>query len=213
MLFDFKYIIDKHNIRLKGVIHIGAHFGLEDNLYREANASYVVYFEPHPVSFAKLKRSLKKKPNTALVNKALGPQKGIVQMHCSNKNAGMSNSLLKPQDHATIYPEIVFDYVVNVKMNTLDREMIKFSEDIKRSFNCIVIDVQGFELEVFKGSKETLNQIECIFTEANFRYMYESCALIAELDEFLSPFGFIRVETFDTGEGWGDALYIKKDHK
>lgn len=209
MLFDFKEIIDKHNIKLRGVIHIGAHAGQEDNLYREAKVNHIVYFEPHPHSFAKLKKYVGKKPNTTLVNKALGPQKGIVNMHCSKNNGGMSNSLLKPQDHATIYPGIVFDHVVNVKMDTLDREMIKFKEDIKKYFNCIVIDVQGFELEVFKGSANTLNQIEYIFTEANFRHMYESCALINELDDFLKPFGFIRAETFDTGSGWGDALYIK----
>lgn len=213
MLFDFKELLAKYNIKINGVIHIGAHAGQEDNLYREAQANHVVYFEPHPGSFKKLNKRVGKKPNTTLINKALGSKKGIVHMHCSKDNGGMSNSLLKPQDHATIYPGIVFDHVIHVKVNTLDRELIKFSDNIKKSFNCIVIDVQGFELEVFKGSIETLKQIEYIFTEANFRHMYESCALVTELDEFLIPFGFTRVETFDTGAGWGDALYIKANNQ
>ena len=209
MLFDFNDILKKHNLNIEGVLHIGAHYGQEHSLYQSINAKHVVYYEPHPDSYAKLRKLLKKQPNTTLVNKALGPFEGTVKMHCSKHNAGMSNSILKPQDHATIYPVIVFDHTVDVSMTTLDNETKAMPDAFRSLFNCIVMDVQGFELEVLKGSKQTLSQIDYIFTEVNFRHMYESCALISELDDFLSRFSFRRAETFDTGAGWGDALYIR----
>ncbi len=209
MLFDFNEILKKHNMNIKGIIHIGAHHGQEHSLYEGINAKHVIYYEPHPDSYAILRKGLKKKPGTTLINKALGPFEGTVKMHCSKRNAGMSNSILKPKDHATIYPVIVFDHTVDVSMTTLDNEAQAMPEDFRSIFNCIVMDVQGFELEVLKGSKQVLTQIDYIFTEVNFRHMYESCALVEELDNFLKPFGFSRKETFDTGDGWGDGLYTK----
>jgi hypothetical protein len=87
-------------------------------------------------------------------------------------------------------------------------------------FNFINIDVQGFELEVFRGAKKTLSQIDYIIAEVNKEELYRNCALVAEVDLFLSKYGFSRVETkwiTDTNLGnyrpkaetWGDALYIK----
>lgn len=210
MLFEFDKIVDKHGINMKGVIHIGAHYGQEHGLYKKFNVPHVVYFEPHPESFQVLRKGLKKNPNVTLINKALGPVEGFVEMHCSKHNAGMSNSLLKPKDHATIYPKIVFDHTIKVPVSTLDIEMSNMPKELTKLFNCIVMDVQGFEMEVLKGSANTLSQIDYIFTEINFRHMYESCALANDLDAFLLNFGFSRADTFDTGDGWGDALYIKK---
>jgi FkbM family methyltransferase len=209
MLFNFNDLVTKHKIKINGVIHIGAHYGQEHDLYTSVNAKHVIYYEPHPKSYSKLKKNLINKPGVTLVNKALGSSEGIVKMHCSKENSGMSNSILKPKDHAIIYPVIVFDHTVDVEMTTLDKEILSMPDEVKNVLNSIVMDVQGFELEVLKGSIKTLKQINCIFTEVNFRHMYESCPLIDDIDSFLSSFGFKRVETFDTGSGWGDALYLK----
>jgi hypothetical protein len=57
-----------------------------------------------------------------------------------------------------------------------------------------------------------LSQIEYIYSEVNGSYVYEDCCLINELDDFLSQYGFKRVETQWCGNdssGWGDAFYIK----
>jgi hypothetical protein len=70
------------------------------------------------------------------------------------------------------------------------------------------MDVQGFELEVLKGGKQTLDQVDYVYTEVNRDEVYEDNVYIEELDVFLSDFS--RVETEWTGETWGDALYIRK---
>ena len=56
-----------------------------------------------------------------------------------------------------------------------------------------------------------LKHIDYIYTEVNSEYVYKNCALIPEIDEYLSKYGFIRVASKQAGNcGWGDALYIKR---
>ena len=75
------------------------------------------------------------------------------------------------------------------------------------------IDVQGYELEVLKGSKKILNQVNYVISEVNRTEQYKGCALVNELDEYLNGFGFLRMETeWWGGDGdWGDAFYIKAE--
>jgi hypothetical protein len=83
------------------------------------------------------------------------------------------------------------------------------NENKNKKFNFINIDVQGYELEVFKGAKNYLNEINYIIAEVNKDYVYENCALVNEIDDFLSQFNFKRTETSWDGVTWGDAFYIK----
>ena len=76
-------------------------------------------------------------------------------------------------------------------------------------FNFINIDVQGYELEVLRGSENTLNNIDYVYTEINVEEVYENAPHVDELDKFLSTYGFSRVETDLSGTTWGDAFYIK----
>ena len=55
-----------------------------------------------------------------------------------------------------------------------------------------------------------MSYIDYIYTEVNEEELYEGCALIDEIDEFLTLFNFERVKTHMTKEKWGDAFYIKK---
>jgi len=89
--------------------------------------------------------------------------------------------------------------------NTLDSFF-----DKETNYNFINIDVQGYELEVFKGGKKTLESIDYIMTEVNRDEVYKNCPRIEELDTYLSTYGFERVETTWDGGTWGDAFYIKK---
>jgi hypothetical protein len=73
------------------------------------------------------------------------------------------------------------------------------------------IDVQGYELEVLKGAKKCLENVYYIIVEVNRAELYQDCPMIGDIDDFLSVFGFSRVETEwrHNRENWGDALYVK----
>jgi len=78
-------------------------------------------------------------------------------------------------------------------------------------YNFLNLDIQGVELKALKGMEEYLNKVDYIYTEVNSDYVYEKCAIIGEVDEYLLKFGLHRVETKWCGDcRWGDAFYIRK---
>lgn len=206
MLLDLENLNKKYNLKIKGVLHIGAHYGQEFSVYEKMNLTDVIFFEPLPQTFMVLQENIGNKAK--LVNKALGNDNKKVIMNVESANKGMSSSILKPNIHLLQYPHIKFETTVEVDMVKLDDYIL--SENLQSSsHNFINIDVQGYELEVFKGAKDTLNRIDYIMTEVNREFVYENNARIEEIDSFLSSYGFERVETTWDGITWGDAFYIK----
>jgi hypothetical protein len=77
------------------------------------------------------------------------------------------------------------------------------------SYNFLNLDIQGVELKALKGMSDYLSSVQYIYTEVNSDYVYKDCAIVDEIDEYLKPFGFQRVETIWQGEcRWGDAFYV-----
>ena len=202
MLMGYNDIIKNHNLNIRGVIHIGAHWGEEIPSYGNIP---IIAFEPLKNSFKILSDKFKSLPNVTLVNKALGDQIGQSFMYVETANGGQSSSILKPKLHLTQYPHITFDSTEQVEMIRLDDY-----EFDKQKYNFINIDVQGYELKVFKGAENVLQYIDYIYAEVNRAEVYEGCAQIGELDEYLAKFDFERVAVDWSGNTWGDALWIKK---
>jgi FkbM family methyltransferase len=202
MLIDIKNLKDKYQLNIKGIIHIGAHHGLEMSTYEEIGVKNIIFFEPLSENFKILTENIGDK--ALLVNKALGCKIGEIEMNVESDNKGMSSSILEPQNVLFRYPWIKFNKKEIVEISTLDIEV----NDID-NYNFLNIDVQGYELEVLKGSQKTLDCIDYIMTEVNSEEIYKDCAIIEELDTFLTRFGFERVETVWV-DGWGDAFYVKK---
>lgn len=205
MLIPLRDIVKKHQVRIYGVIHIGAHCGQEYKAYLQQNIKNMLFFEPVKSNY---KRLIQVVPNTKHIhtyNVALGNEVGVRSMYVETRNDGQSCSLLEPGTHLKQYPDITFEHQEDVAIIQLDRV------DFDRSkFNMINIDVQGFELEVFKGAVKTLPFINIIYTEVNFEEVYKGCVQMHELDEFLLQYGFKRVMLDSTLHGWGDAVYLKQ---
>ena len=200
---DFEQLVQQYQLKIKGVIHIGAHYGEEYEIYQKYQIANLVFFEPLSQNFSILKSHVGS--NAKLFQKALGNENRQVKMYVETANNGMSSSILKPKKHLEQYPNIVFDRSEIVELVRLDDIL----ED-KDQYNLITIDVQGYELEVFKGGQETLKNIDYIITEVNRDELYENCAQVEQLDEFLGNLNFQRVETLWEGETWGDAFYLKR---
>lgn len=192
-------------MNIKGVVHIGAHHGNEVEDYIKNGINEIILFEPISKTFEQLRKNMQEvNANISAYQVALGSEVGVGTININDNNKGQSSSLLKPKQHLIDHPWVTFSGTEEVEIDILD------NYDIGNA-NLINIDVQGYELEVFKGSKNKLNQIDYIITEVNKAEMYENNAMIEELDSFLDSYGFERMETCwpDTWYNWGDALYIK----
>jgi len=206
MLMDFSYLVKKYNLEIEGVIHIGAHDGGEYFEYQKHGIKNMMFFEPIPHIFDRLKNNIGE-DNAVLFEMALGNKTGRAIIYFGTDGINDScSSMLEPDTFLRQYPNFNFSQMFEVSIDKLDN--IEFNRD---EYNFINIDVQGYELEVFKGAVNSLNDVDYIMSEVNSEHLYRDCVLVDELDSFLSDFGFMRVETLWKNKGWGDALYIKNN--
>jgi len=204
MLINFTNLRRKYNMNIKGIIHIGAHYGEEIQEYVDNGIQEITVFEPLLKNFEILSERLKDvNANLQGYQVALGSKEGTAVMYLSS-NEAQSSSILKPKEHLEHHPDVTFNGTEEVEVKLLD------NFDLGGS-NFINMDVQGYELEVSKGSTETLKKIDYVYCEVNRGEMYEGNAMIDDIDEYLNDYGFERVETHwpETWYKWGDALYIK----
>ncbi len=196
--------LKKHFVKpLKGAIHIGAHHGQEKNWYNENNINPIVWIDANPQYEIGLKSQY---PNDIVIISGVGSENKIDKFKIANN--GESSSFLNWGTHEKEHPHINFIDEIDIEIKPMSQLIIENNIDIKK-YNFLNVDVQGYELEVFKGFGDYLNNFDYVYCEVNEDYLYEKCALINDIDEYLSKFNLNRVETFMTIHKWGDALYVK----
>ena len=190
-------------MNIKGIIHIGAHYGEEISEYIDNGIQDIILFEPLVENFDILSKKVKTlNANIEGYQVALGSKKGDATMYVSD-NEKQSSSVLKPKVHLTHHPHVKFPSTEDVEVHLLD-------DYNSKDYNFINMDVQGYELEVLKGGTKTLDHVDYVYCEVNRDEVYENNAYVEELDEFLSGYNMKRVETDWAGDIWGDALYIRE---
>ena len=205
-MINLNAAINKYNMNITGVIHVGGHHGVEYDTYKGISSiDNIIFFEPDKDSFKKLIEKTSHDNKVICINKALGPFSCQATLYRTPNQDGQSNSILEPFKHTHIYPGIVFTNKDIVKVEPLD----KFEPS--STLNFLNMDVQGAELNVLLGASSTLKNIQYILTEVNIDELYKNCALIEDLDYFLGKYNFKRVQTVldRDSQVWGDALYIK----
>jgi len=205
MITDLETLINKFKIKITGVSHFGAHIGQEFETYNEMEINNIHFFEPQKDSFNILNQRTKEFKNVKIYNVGLGSKNFKTKMYSSNVYDGVSASVLKPTAHKNYFPEVVFDKLIT------EIEIVKYDDLNIKDVNFLNIDIQGYELEALKGSKNSLIDIDAIYTEVSRKPLYENSCLIRDLDKFLKKNGFIRADSY-----WynftlphGEAFYIK----
>lgn len=200
MILSLHELIPKYNMKITGIIHIGAHHGEEHATYTEIGVNKVVYFEPSNRSFNTL---IKNVPIECAYNYAIGEEDKILEMNIEILDSYGCSSVLKPSGN---YNSVEFTTEI-VEMKRLDSLTLE-------GFNMLNIDVQGYELNVLKGAVKTLNNVDYIMCEINRhtptkQIDYIGASTIDEVSEFLSAYDFRMVEQNWAGVSWGDGLFIK----
>lgn len=196
MQWILKHIKEKQLNLPKHIIHVGGFDGSE-NLFYQSLQARSTWFEPLPDKFLELKSK-----GLNVFNFALGSEEKKVNFFVSNN--GQSSSILEPTNHLTIYPQVLFEKNIEVEVKTLDSFNIK-------DCDMLVLDTQGYELEVLKGSKNTLHSVNFVVCEIFTSELYKNSALLKDIQDFLYNYELVEIDWVDGKEAcWGDALFIKK---
>lgn len=189
-------------LKPQGVLHVGAHKAEELRSYEEQGWGHVYWIEANPKLYTDLQNKLDPRQNT-IYNCAAWDVNGEELIFHETSDT-QSSSLLTLKNHSLHYPGIktALEYTVITRtVNAIFRTSPPFS--------FANLDVQGAELHVLRGMSNHLPHMKAIYTEVNNEELYEGCAQISDIDNFLSEFGYRRVATrWIIGKGWGDALYI-----
>lgn len=200
MILDLESCVEKYGLKIRRALHVGAHHGDEDPVYKRLGIE-PVYVEANPEVFAILRQKL---PARECHNVAITDYAGKVKLRVTS--ADMSSSILKLKKHKEIYADIKQVKVVKVPCTTIDRLLAETGHEVE----LINMDIQGAELLALKGATKSLESVQGIMTEVNREELYRGCALIGEIDDYLGGFGFRRVEEcFKYHPSWGDAFYVK----
>lgn len=217
MMISFPMLVQKYGIKTKGVVHVGAHWAEEHEEYLAQGIEYFIYIEPCEKAFKKLWERFNHNDNVILINRACSDYSGKAIMYTGDNtvNHGQSNSLLRPDKHLFLHPEVKFDGEEEVTVDTLLNLIGRLNPPKFGSygwfdnFKLLVMDTQGTEGRVVRGAKILLDNFDYIYTEINFDSVYENCTQASELDSLLHD--FTRMETgVKVGGMWSDSLYVRK---
>jgi FkbM family methyltransferase len=203
MLIDLLYLKDKYKLNIYGILHIGAHQCEELIVYHKCGIcpNDIIWIEGNP----EISKYMKERGVPNMYNALVSDKEELVDFIVTNN--GQSSSILELKEHKTEHPHVY--EVARLKLKTTRIDDFLKNNNIDTKFNFINLDIQGAELKALRSMETYLNKIDYIYTEINEKYLYEDCALVNEIDNYLSLFNFKRVETSMTSHGWGDAFYIK----
>jgi radical SAM family RiPP maturation amino acid epimerase len=203
----------------RGVLHVGAHYGLELESYIASGFGRIAFFEASPLVLGFLREhvgfwnrwldvlgatwGLARRPTIEVVECAVADREGTMEMHVMELE--MLSSLLRPsQDWMREQRR------VPVRTARLDLLMEENGLDA-RDFNVLTVDVQGAEDRVFDGAEETLKGIEVIHIELNYTARYEGAVSAEAIDRRLRAMGFEckGQAVTDPHGAIGDAIYVR----
>ena len=184
MLLDLDYLNKTYDLNIFGIAHVGAHTGSEIPIYIRNFSDVPMYlFEPQNEIFSELVENVTKYKNVQCFNFGLGAENKRVTFYKNTNNDSQSSSVLKPKEHLKYHPHVKFEKSKDIHIKTLDS-----LENI--SVNFLNLDVQGYELEVLKGSKNILHKTMYVLFEHHYDDMIVKNYFFSDIHNFLKENNF-----------------------
>jgi len=201
----------KRGIPIRGVIHVGANDGYEIDWYLKLGIKHILALEPEREAFSKLRLKFRGVSEVYLSSMALGDvERATVRiLKVPSKDTGGS-TLLTELPHGPSITGVTYDYdeKQEVVVTTFERLASLFADLIKmEDYNCLVVDVQGMELQVLKGFGPHLDGMDCLNIECSEVPIYEGEAPASEVVAWLAERGF---EAITPIQAHNDILFVRR---
>lgn len=206
---DMKKFIKNTNPTL---FDVGANYGQTIDDFTEVFENYEIHsFEPSRVVFEFLRNKNSNNKNINIWNYGIGSSTKRLLLN-ENTHQSMSSFLELGKDGWGS-----LEYKTSVAVTTIDR--FREEQNIEK-IDVLKIDTQGFELEVFKGAKKSMqeNRIGLLYFEVTFIDMYKDLPTFGELYDFVVNNGFELIAIYPVKyknkmAGWTDLLFKHKNYK
>ena len=207
MLIPFNQVnqfISSNEKQIKGILHVGAHECEEREDYNKngIDDSRIIWVEGNPNLVDK-----NKDKGLNIYYALIDDEEKEVEFKVTNNP--QCSSLLDLEICSVLYPQIIVEEIQKQKTIRLDTFFEQNNIDPSK-YDFWNLDIQGTELRALKSGQKYLKYVNYIYTEANTQEIYKGCALLPELDNYLTQHGFARLgfQEYDN-HGWGDAFYYR----
>ncbi len=176
---------------LQTVVDIGANRGQFTLAARQsAPNAYIIAFEPLDEAAEVFRVVFQADPGVELHRCAIGSQQGEGLMHISRADDSSSLLPISKLQHQ-LFPGTEEQGTRRVTVTPLDAAL--FPAQIQAP-GLLKIDVQGYELEVLKGSTSLLECFDYLLVECSYIELYSGQALVDEVVKYVEEAGFILAE-------------------
>ena len=207
-------LIQKFNINITGILHIGAHKCEELSAYLQSgiNINNIYWIEALPEL---VKKNKHQNPLLNIYQAVIYDEDDKeIEFNITNCygdiNNQQSSSILDFGTHEKHHPQVKVVDKIKLKTSRMDTIIEKYNINMN-NVNFINLDIQGVELRALKSMEKHLKNIDYIYTEVNVEEVYKNCDKMEDLTLFLSKFGFKLADARIYKQfGWGDGFYIKE---
>lgn len=192
------------------IVEAGAFDGRDSRAFAERWPKGHVYaFEPHPILAAEVRLRVLGLPNVTVVEAALTDNaSSVVSLFsfCKNDSPHGSSSLLEPEDHLRLAPEVRFGEKIEVPATTLDAWHASMA---KPQIDLLWLDLQGAELRVLRQGTSCLESTHVLHVEVSSKPLYRDGATFQEIRAFLVSRGFKLAEA-RLPVRTGNAIFVRR---
>ena len=165
------------------ILDVGGSEGLQNRWKVFEKHILAIFVEPDKRSYLELQ-----KKGFKVITKALWSRETQKNFYLTNKF--QTSSLYIPNKrYLNLFPESTrYDIkeTLLLDVTTIDNQINSSNQP-----HFIKLDIQGAELEVLKGGKNTLRNVMGLEVEINFKEIYEKIPLYNDVEKFLKDEGFI----------------------
>ena len=196
-----------------GILHIGGHLAQESEWYASLEKP-VVWIEAMPEATATIREVIRNRAEQSVFQACLADiDNQAVRFNVSSNGQGASSSLFSfgtaSVGSKSMWPDLDLRMTHSLELKTITLDTLARLHEIPMSrFDHWIVDVQGAELLVLNGAKESLSWCRSLVVEASSIDVYDGGARWPDVSEFLQDSGFIPLwECL----GHMDVLFVRRD--
>ena len=195
----------------KGILHLGAHRGLEAEVYNWFGKK-VIWVEALPKTYELLLENLYFYKNQKAFQAVLTDKDNeIINFYISNYDAACSSiyNFTKNIKSSNMWSDKNHEMIESVKLQSSKLDTLFSVNKINpKEFDHWILDLQGAELVALKGAEESLIYCNSIYIEVSIKKFYTDGVIWSDLKNWLATKNFYPTRNPQKDEE--DILFIRK---